>query len=102
MSLVLNNRALIFKSKFSGKNLYSLTSICTLRYQCLKYQELTVKAKIVEFQATKVFQFSNVTYHKCSHSPIDCTLNGKNINVMLEYLLMQGFGFSLYLVLQRT
>ena len=30
---------------------------------------------------------SNVIYHKFSHGAAFCTLNGKNVNVMLELLL---------------
>ena len=32
---------------------------------------------------------SNVIYHKFSHGAALYTLNGKNVNVMLEYLLFQ-------------
>ena len=31
---------------------------------------------------------SNVIYHKFSHSAAFYTLNGKNVNVMLEYIIM--------------
>ena len=30
---------------------------------------------------------SNVIYHKFSHSAAFCTLNGENVNLMLEYML---------------
>ena len=30
---------------------------------------------------------SNVIYHKFSHGAAFCTLNGKNVNVMLEYVI---------------
>ena len=36
------------------------------------------------------FSVSNVIYHKFSHGAAFYTLNGKNVNVMLEYLL-QGY-----------
>ena len=38
-------------------------------------------------QGAKVehFDISNVIYHKFSHGGVSCMLNGKNINVMLEY-----------------
>ena len=32
----------------------------------------------------KHFDFSNVIYHKFSHGAISYTLNGENVNVMLE------------------
>ena len=35
----------------------------------------------------KHFDVSNVIYHKSSHSAVYCTLNGENVNVMLEYLI---------------
>ena len=37
-------------------------------------------------QGTKVEQFdvSNVIYHKFSHGAVSYTLNGENVNVMLE------------------
>ena len=37
-------------------------------------------------QGAKVEQFnvSNVIYHKCSHGAVSYTLNGENVNVMLE------------------
>ena len=40
-------------------------------------------------QGTKVehFDVSNVIYHKFSHSAVSYTLNGENVNVMLEYQL---------------
>ena len=34
---------------------------------------------------------SNVIYHKFSHGAAFYTLNGKNVNVMLESLLIHGF-----------
>ena len=34
---------------------------------------------------------SNVIYHKFSHGTAFYTLNGKNVNVMLESLLIHGF-----------
>ena len=35
----------------------------------------------------KHFDFSNVIYHKFSHGAISYTLNGENVNVMLEFFL---------------
>ena len=32
----------------------------------------------------KHFDVSNVIYHKFSHGDVSCTLNGENVNVMLE------------------
>ena len=32
----------------------------------------------------KHFDVSDVTYHKFSHSAVSYTLNGENVNVMLE------------------
>ena len=34
------------------------------------------------------FDVSNIIYHKFSHGAISYTLNGENVNVMLELLLM--------------
>ena len=39
----------------------------------------------------KHFDISNVIYHKFSHGAASYTLNGKNVNVMLEYLLLLFF-----------
>ena len=38
-------------------------------------------------QGVKVehFDVSNVIYHKFSHGPVSHTLNGENVNVMLDY-----------------
>ena len=36
--------------------------------------------------------FSYVIYHKFSHGVAFYTLNGKNVNVMLEFILMHVFG----------
>ena len=33
----------------------------------------------------KHFDVSNVIYHKFSHSAVSYTLNGENVNVMLEF-----------------
>ena len=33
------------------------------------------------------FDVSNVIYHKFSHGAVSYTLNGEDVNVMLEYLL---------------
>ena len=35
----------------------------------------------------KHFEFSNVIYHKFSYGGVSCSLNGENVNVMLEYLI---------------
>ena len=39
----------------------------------------------------KHFDVSNVIYHKFSHSPISYTLNGENVNVMLELTFIVYF-----------
>ena len=38
-------------------------------------------------QGAKVehFDVGNVIYHKFSHGGVSCTLNGENVNVMLEF-----------------
>ena len=36
----------------------------------------------------KHFDVSNVIYHKFSHGAVSYTLNGENVNVMLEYILI--------------
>ena len=33
------------------------------------------------------FDVSNVIYHKFSHGAVSCTVNGENVNVMLEFRL---------------
>ena len=40
-------------------------------------------------QGAKVehFDVSNVIYHKFSHDAVSYTLNGENVNIMLEYVL---------------
>ena len=40
-------------------------------------------------QGAKVehFDVSNVIYHKFSHSAVSYTLNGENVNIMLEYII---------------
>ena len=37
----------------------------------------------------KHFDASNVIYHKFSHGAVSYTLNGENVNVMLEYAIIQ-------------
>ena len=46
-------------------------------------------------QGAKVehFDVSNVIYHKFSHGAVSYTLNGKNVNVMLESMLNRLFFF---------
>ena len=43
-------------------------------------------------QGAKVehFNVSNVIYHKFSHGAVSYTLNGENVNVILEYLFKSG------------
>ena len=41
----------------------------------------------------KHFDFNNVIYHKFSHDAVSYTLNGENINVMLELCLMPDIGY---------
>ena len=36
----------------------------------------------------KHFDISNVIYHKLSHGAVSYTLNGENINVMLEFAFL--------------
>ena len=43
---------------------------------------------------------SNVIYHKFSHGAAFYTLNGKNVNVMLEYLFIFLFCFVFVLTLK--
>ena len=40
------------------------------------------------------FDVSNVIYHIFSHGAVSFTINGLNINVMLEYLLQNGLNGS--------
>ena len=42
---------------------------------------------------------SNVIYHKFSHSAAFYSLNGKNVNVMLEFLLKHVRSFALQMFL---
>ena len=42
----------------------------------------------------KHFDVSNVIYHKFSHGAVSYTLNGKKVNVMLEYHVMWRWAFS--------
>ena len=47
----------------------------------------------------KHFDVSNVIYHKFSHGAVSYTLNGENVNVMLEFplffiLLVSNHGFD--------
>ena len=37
----------------------------------------------------KHFDIRNVIYHKFSHGAVSYTLNGENVNVLLEYVLMK-------------
>ena len=38
----------------------------------------------------KHFDVSNVIYHKFSHGAVSYTLNGENVNVMLESAIIHG------------
>ena len=38
----------------------------------------------------KHFDVSNVIYHKFSHGAVSYTLNGENVNVMLEYYFINA------------
>ena len=42
-------------------------------------------------EKVKHFDVSKVTYHKFSHGTVSYTLNGENVNVMLEFALKLGF-----------
>ena len=39
----------------------------------------------------KNFGVSNVIYHKFSHGAVSYTLNGENVNVMLEWFILNCF-----------
>ena len=39
----------------------------------------------------KHFDFSDVIYHKFSHGAVFYTLNGKNVNVMLEFVIVSCY-----------
>ena len=39
----------------------------------------------------KDFDVSNVIYHKIPHGAVSCTLNGENVNVMLEYTIIAWY-----------
>ena len=49
-------------------------------------------------QGAKVVHFdvSNVIYHKFSHGAVSYTLNGENVNVMLEYSYIISGKFVIY------
>ena len=59
-------------------------------------------------QGAKVehFDVSNVIYHKCSHGAVSYTLNGENVNVMLEqnvnYVAFQWFTCTMGLFSKYT
>ena len=40
------------------------------------------------------FDVSDVIYHKFSHGAVSYTLNGKNVNVMLEYVIIPNVNIS--------
>ena len=46
-------------------------------------------------QGTKAehFDVSNVIYHKISHGAVSYTLNGENVDVMLEFILIVCLNF---------
>ena len=44
----------------------------------------------------KHFDVSNVIYHKFSHGAVSYTLNGENVNVMLEYTIKWYDGLKSY------
>ena len=44
---------------------------------------------------------SNVIYHKLSHGAASYTLNGKNVNVMLEYLICFRYMLEVRRALKR-
>ena len=45
------------------------------------------------------FSVSNVIYHKFSHGAAFYTLNGKNVNVMLEFIIVHDVtSFAMYLI----
>ena len=46
----------------------------------------------------KHFDVSNVTYHKFSHGAVSYTLNGENVNVMLESYLLRNWYNKKYLL----
>ena len=43
----------------------------------------------------KHFDVSNVIYHRFSHGAVSYTLNGENVNVMLELCLIFSYGENL-------
>ena len=56
----------------------------------LKWTSTEAHVYMRRHQSVKVehFDVSNVIYHKFSHGVVSYTLNGENINVMLEFLLV--------------
>ena len=52
----------------------------------MKQTSIEAHVYMQRHQGAKVehFDVSNVIYHKFSHGAVSCTLNGENVNVMLE------------------
>ena len=58
----------------------------------LKWTSTEAHVYMLLHQGAKVehFDFSNVIYHKFSHGTISYMPNGENVDVMLEYLLIEN------------
>ena len=56
----------------------------------MNYLEADDDVYMGRHQGAKVehFEVSNVIYHKFSHRAVSYTLNGENVNVMLQFLII--------------
>ena len=61
---------------------------CDVFFLWIILKQISTEAHVYmrRHQGTKVkhFDISNVIYHKFSHGAVSCTLNGENVNVLLE------------------
>ena len=53
----------------------------------LKRASTKAHAYVRRHQGTKFEHVSDLIYHKFSHGTVSYTLNGNNVNVMLEYII---------------
>ena len=82
--MLISDKLPVMKSFFDSN---IITDIATFfLWIILKRMSTDAHAYMQSHQDAKVkhFDVSNVIYHKFSHSAVSYTLNGENVNIMLE------------------
>ena len=81
---MLNSDNLSVRKSYLDSNIIARILRCFFLWIILKW--MSTEAHVyMRRHHVKHFDVSNVIYHKFSLGAVSCTLNGENVNVMLEY-----------------